>query len=321
MKACIFDEKLKLVNNYEEPIMKENEALIRVIMVGICNTDEEITKGYMGYNGILGHEFVGIVESVENKEDSSLIGKRVVGEINLGCNSCDYCKKGLQRHCPNRETLGIWKKNGCFSEYLTMPVSNLIELDESIDTKSAIFTEPLAAAVEIVEQLHILPTDKVAVLGDGKLGILVALVLNAYNIDVLLIGKHENKLDIAKSQGIEVKLLSDLKVEKVFDKVVEATGSVNGFQTSLSLVKPRGVLILKSTIAANEKLNLASVVVDEITVLGSRCGQFRPALKLLKNKKIDVTPLISAILPFDKVIEGFEENRKKDTLKVLLKMD
>lgn len=321
MRALVFNNKLELKQNFEKPTPKENEALIKVKLVGICNTDYEITKGYMGYNGILGHEFVGVVEEI-NGEDKSMLGKRVVGEINLGCKNCDYCAKGLERHCPNRQTLGIFNKDGCFADYVTLPLSNLLEVNEKINNETAVFVEPLAAALEILEQLHIKPYEKVCVLGDGKLGLITALALNASNVDVTLVGKHQNKLDIAKEQNVKTMLLENLKQEdnKSFDVVVEATGRVSGFETSLSLVKPRGVLVLKSTIATGKELNLAPIVIDEITVLGSRCGQFAPALRLMEKNVIDFSKLVSAKLSFDDAVLGFEKNKEKNTIKILLEM-
>ncbi|MCI5824824.1 MAG: alcohol dehydrogenase catalytic domain-containing protein [Candidatus Gastranaerophilales bacterium] len=321
MRALVFNNKLELKQNFEKPTPKENEALIKVKLVGICNTDYEITKGYMGYNGILGHEFVGVVEEI-NGEDKSLLGKRVVGEINLGCKNCDYCAKGLERHCPNRQTLGIFNKDGCFADYVTLPLSNLLEVSEKINNETAVFVEPLAAALEILEQLHIKPYEKVCVLGDGKLGLITALALNASNVDVTLVGKHQNKLDLAKEQNVKTVLLENLKQDdnKSFDVVVEATGRVSGFETSLSLVKPRGVLVLKSTIATGKELNLAPIVIDEITVLGSRCGQFAPALRLMEKNVIDFSKLVSAKLSFDDAILGFEKNKEKNTIKILLEM-
>ncbi len=321
MRALVFNNKLELKQDFEKPTPKENEALIKVKLVGICNTDYEITKGYMGYNGILGHEFVGVVEEI-NGEDKSLLGKRVVGEINLGCKNCDYCAKGLERHCPNRQTLGIFNKDGCFADYVTLPLSNLLEVNEKINDETAVFVEPLAAALEILEQLHIKPYEKVCVLGDGKLGLITALALNASNVDVTLVGKHKNKLDIAKEQNVKTMLLENLKQEdnKSFDVVVEATGRVSGFETSLSLVKPRGVLVLKSTIATGKELNLAPIVIDEITVLGSRCGQFAPALRLMEKNVIDFSKLVSAKLSFDDAVLGFEKNKEKNTIKILLEM-
>ena len=319
MKAVVFDEELKLMDNYEKPVPKEGEALVRVTLAGICNTDYEITKGYMGYCGVLGHEAVGIVEEV-NDVDKSLVGKRVVPEISYGCKEpdCPWCAQKLYRHCPNRHTLGIFHKDGVFAQYFTMPVEVLFEVPENVPDEQAVFVEPLAAALEILEQHHIKPFEKVVILGDGKLGLITALALNALNIDVTLVGKHLNKLDIARAQGCKTSLLNDFPVEKKYDVVVEATGSISGFETALALTRPRGVLVLKSTVAASKEFNLAPVVIDEITVLGSRCGQFPAALRLLKSGRVDFSPLISAVYPADKAIEAFEKNKEKDTLKVLL---
>lgn len=321
MKAIVFDNGLKLDNNYPKPVPQEGEALIRVTLAGICNTDYEITKGYMGYAGILGHEFVGVVEEV-NDEDKSLIGKRVVAEISWGCGDpdCEWCAKKNYRHCPNRHTIGIWKKDGCMAEYLTVPTNILFEVPDNVTDEQAVFVEPLAAACEITEQLHIEPMSKVVVLGDGKLGLTTALTLNALNLDVLLIGKHQNKLDIAAAQGVKTKLLNDFEIEKKYDVVVEATGSASGFETSMALTKPRGVLVLKSTVASGKELNLAPIVIDEITVLGSRCGQFPPALRLLENHRIDFTPFITKIYSIDDALEAFEANKAKESLKILIKI-
>lgn len=321
MKAIVFDKELKLDKNYAKPLPKEGEALIRVELAGICNTDYEITKGYMGYVGILGHEFVGVVEDV-NGADKSWIGKRVVAEISYGCDdpNCEWCAKKNYRHCPNRHTLGIWKKDGCFAEYVTMPTKVLFEVPQNVPNEQAVFVEPLAAACEITEQLHIEPTQKIIVLGDGKLGLTTALALNAQNLDVLLVGKHQNKLDIAKAQGVETKLLSEFKLEKKYDVVVEATGTASGFETSIALTKPRGVLVLKSTVATGKELNLAPIVIDEITVLGSRCGQFAPALRMLKNNRINFTPFITKTYSIDEALEAFEANKAKESLKILIKI-
>ena len=321
MKAIVFDNELKLDKNYPKPVPKEGEALIRVTLAGICNTDYEITKGYMGYVGVLGHEFVGVVEEV-NGPDKSLVGKRVVAEISWGCDdpNCEWCAKKNYRHCPNRHTIGIWKKDGCMAEYITLPTNILFEVPANVTDEQAVFVEPLAAACEITEQLHIDPSSKVVVLGDGKLGLTTALTLNAVNLDILLIGKHQNKLDIAKAQGVKTQLLNEFKIEKKFDVVVEATGTASGFETSMALTKPRGVLVLKSTVASGKELNLAPIVIDEITVLGSRCGQFKPALRLLENNRIDFTPFISKVYPIDDAIEAFEANKAKETLKILIKI-
>lgn len=318
MKAVVFDNELKLVNDYAKPIPKKGEALVKLSMAGICNTDYELTKGYMGFKGILGHEFVGVVEEV-NHENKNLLGKRVVGEINCGCNNCEWCYQGLERHCPNRQTLGIWQKDGCMAEYVAMPLETLIEVPENVSDEQAVFVEPLAAGLEILEQLHIQPIQKVVILGDGKLGLTTALALNSSNIDVLLVGKHQNKLDIAKDQGVKTKLLENMEIKKEWDFVVEATGSISGFEMALNLTKPRGTLVLKSTVAATKEFNLAPIVIDEIRVQGSRCGRFAPALRLLESGKIDFKSLISGVYSVDKAIEAFEKNKEKDTLKVLLK--
>ena len=321
MKAIVFDNELKLDKNYPKPTPQAGEALIRVDLAGICNTDYEITKGYMGYVGVLGHEFVGTVEAV-NSDDKSLVGKRVVAEISWGCDdpNCEWCAKKNYRHCPNRHTIGIWKKDGCMAEYITLPTNILFEVPENVTNEQAVFVEPLAAACEILEQLHIEPTSKVLVLGDGKLGLTTALTLHAHNLDVLLVGKHQNKLDIAKQQGVKTALLSEFKQEKIYDVVVEATGSASGFETSMSLTKPRGVLVLKSTVATGKELNLAPIVIDEITVLGSRCGQFAPALRLLENNRIDFTPFITKTYSIEDAIEAFEANKLKESLKILIKI-
>ena len=318
MKALVFDKELNFVTDYPKPIPQKNEVLIRVTHAGICNTDVEITKGYMGFKGICGHEFLGIAEEV-NAEDKSLLGKRVTGEINLGCGSCPDCYNNMQRHCQNRQTLGIYKKDGIFAEYVTLPIENVIEIPDSIPDNDAILVEPLAAALEILEQIHIKPADKVAVLGDGKLGILISLVLSTTPADLITIGKHENKLEILRKQGIKTKLLSDANETKYFDIVVDATGSVDGFEKCISLVKPRGIFVLKSTVAAQKPINLAPIVIDEISVIGSRCGQFRPALRLLEKKIFDLNPLISKTFDFDNAIDAFNYAQEKGVLKVILK--
>ena len=324
MKAIVFDKELKFDTNYKKPEPKEGEALIKVTLAGICNTDYEITKGYMGYVGVLGHEFVGVVEDVNsnNPDDKKWIGKRVVAEISYGCDdpNCEWCAQKNYRHCPARHTLGIVNKDGCFAEYMTMPLNVLFEVPANVPDEQAVFVEPLAAACEISEQLHIEPMKRVLVLGDGKLGLTTALTLHAQNLDVTLVGKHQNKLDIARNQGVKTKLLQDLKIENIYDVVVEATGTAGGFETSMTLTKPRGILVLKSTVATGKELNLAPIVINEITVLGSRCGQFPPALRLLENNRIDFKPFISKIYSIDNAIEAFEANKAKDTIKILIKM-
>ena len=318
MKAVEFRNNEIIINNdAKKPELKPNEALIRVKLAGICNTDIEITKGYMGFSGILGHEFVGIVEEV-NSEDKSLIGKRVVGEINAGCGTCEWCGKGLERHCPNRGTLGIWQKEGCMADYVNLPIKNLIVVPENITDEEATLVEPFAAAFEILEQLHIKPADKVAILGDGKLGLNIGLALSTIPCDLIHVGRHQNKLDIVAAQKVSTILSKDLKVEKIYDVVIDATGSVDGFETALALVKPRGILVLKSTVAGDKPLNMAPIVIDEITILGSRCGQFAPAVKFLEKEFVNLKPLIDKTFDAKDAIEAFEYSRKKGVLKVLL---
>jgi threonine dehydrogenase-like Zn-dependent dehydrogenase len=317
MRAIEFDKELKITEMAIIPEPKEGEALIKILTAGICNTDIEITKGYMGFSGILGHEFVGIVEKINDKKQD-LLNKRVVGEINCGCGSCEYCLKGLETHCPNRSVLGIFNKNGCFAEYITLPIKNLHIVPDSVSNQEAVFAEPVAAAFEILEQMQIKPTDKVLVLGDGKLGILISLVLNLTQAEVLLVGKHKDKLDIAKAQQVKTKLLDELEEKRIYDVVVEATGNINGFEQAMRLVKPRGTIVLKSTIASEKPLNLAPIVIDEITVLGSRCGVFEPALKVMQRKLIDVKPLISAEFDFSQAKEAFDLSKTRGILKVLV---
>ena len=319
MRAVVFDETLQYREDYQKPVPQKGEALVKVVLAGICNTDYEITKGYMGYKGILGHEFVGIVEEV-NGEDKSLVGKRVVAEISWGCDSpdCPWCAVKNYRHCPNRHTLGIWRKDGCFADYVTIPTNVLFEIPDNVTNEQAVFTEPLAAACEISEQLHIQPCQTVLVQGDGKLGLITALTLNSQNYDVTLVGKHPEKLALVQGLGIKTVLLNDLG-DKKYDVVVEATGSVSGFESAMVHTRPRGILVLKSTVATGKELNLAPIVIDEITVLGSRCGQFKPALRILERNAIDFSKLITQIYPVEKSLEAFERNKAKDSVKVLIK--
>ena len=317
MKAAVFDGELKIVTNRPVPEPAENEALIRIRLAGICNTDLEIMKGYMGFKGVLGHEFVGVVEAV-NGDAQHLMGKRVVGDINCACGVCEYCRKGLKRHCPERVTLGIKGKDGALAEYIAMPVDNLFEVPRAVKDEEAVFTEPLAAAFEIMEQIHIRPTDNVLVMGDGKLGLLTALVLNLTQARVLLSGKHEPKLKIARDQGVATTEMKDLARQKIYDIVVEATGSADGFDLALNYVKPMGTIVLKTTAAEARTINLAPLVIDEVRLVGSRCGPFEPALSALSDKRIRVGPLISGVYDFSRIGEAFERAKETTSLKVLV---
>lgn len=318
MKAIVFDGRL----NYREdrPLPKPDkagDALIRVRMAGICNTDLEIVKGYMGFRGIPGHEFVGTVEKV-NERKRSLAGKRVVGEINCVCGVCDYCTGGLSRHCPERTTLGISGRDGAFAEYLTLPAENLHEVPDNVTDEEAVFTEPLAAAFEIVEQVSIKPTDRIVVLGDGKLGLLCAFVLALTGAEVTLAGNNQHKLAIAREAGIGTCLAKDLPVDKRHDVVVEATGAPAGLQKALECVRPRGTIVLKSTVASTREVDLNKIVIDEVTLIGSRCGPFEPALRALSDRTINVMPLVSGIFPVGDALEAFKAAGQKGSLKVLI---
>ncbi len=316
MKALQFDgQKLGLVDS-EIPVPGRKEALIKVSYAGICNTDLEILRGYMGFTGILGHEFVGRVERAANP---TLVGKHVVGEINLACGNCDFCRQGLGRHCPNRSVLGILNKDGAMAEYVTLPVQNLHVVPGDVGELSAVFTEPLAAACEIIEQLEILPEYRVLILGDGKLAQLVAQVLSLYTENLLLVGKHPEKLGLLRKSNLQSVLLKDFdSPEQSFHVVVEATGSWAGWELGLKMVRPRGFLVLKSTYAQDHPFNLAPVVINEINVLGSRCGSFSDALHFLRKKAVDTESLISGIFPVAQWEDAFHLAQKPEALKVLL---
>lgn len=317
MKAIVFDTELKYFDNYPVPEPGRNEALVKVRMAGICNTDLEITKGFLGFKGVLGHEFVGLVEKV-NGPDQHLVGKRVVGEINCYCGTCDYCQKEMKTHCPNRVTLGIVNKDGAFAEYLTLPVSNLWAVPPQLSDEVAVFVEPLAAAFEILEQVHLTPTHRVLVLGDGKLGLLCAFVLDLAGLEVIVSGNHTEKLRLASEQGIATIHRSDLKPARRYDAVVEATGTAAGFETAVQCVRPRGLIVLKSTVAAGKEMNLTPLVIDEITLIGSRCGPFGPALRAMAKGSLPLRQMITGIYRPEQYPEAFAKARERGTFKILI---
>ena len=317
MRALVYDQGLHLVSDYPQPLCRPGEALIRVSLAGICNTDLEILRGYMGFHGVLGHEFVGRVEACA---DARWLGQRVVGEINASCGDCPACREGRPTHCPNRTTLGIAGREGALADYCLLPLRNLHALPAEISDEDAVFAEPLAAALEILEQTQIRPTERVVVLGDGKLGLLVAQVLSLTGCDLTCLGHHQDKLDILRRRGLDARL-ADSPLAGQADVVVDCTGHADGFATARALVRPRGRLVLKSTYHGQTVTDLTGLVVDEITLLGSRCGPFAPALRLLQRRLVDVASLVEAIYPLEEGVAAFERASQKGARKVLVRVE
>jgi len=333
VRALVFrNNELMLEKNYPLPDLRSGEALIRVVMAGICNTDLEITRGYLTFEGVLGHEFVGLVEAVHEGPGASpstyLIGKRVVGDINAACrrSDCAYCRQNMFTHCPDRTTLGIVNRDGAFADYLILPVSNLHVVPDNVSDEEAVFVEPLAANFEMLEQVHIKPTERVVVLGDGKMGQLAVQVLALSGCQVTMVGKHEEKLALASQRGIQTRLLEKVEGAQFntpgsrVDLVVECTGSAQGLELAMRMVRPRGIVLLKSTVADKSTLNLAPIVIDEIRIQGSRCGPFSPALRALSQRMVDVRLLISARYNLDEGLAAFEYAAQKEVLKVLVEI-
>lgn len=314
MTAVSFDEKLR-VEKVPKPQRNKGEVLIRVTKAGICNTDHEIIHGYVpGFNGIPGHEFIGIVEE---SDDDLLVGKRCTSEINCSCGTCEYCQNNLGRHCPDRTVLGIINRNGAFAEYLSVPERNVVLIPDAIPDDRAIFIEPLAAALEILEQVTISKDSKVLLFGDGKLGLLIGYVVSSTECDLTVVGKHRDKLALLDNYSVKTVLLNDF-IDKKFDIVIEATGNPSAFNRALLNVKPRGSIIFKSTYAGELNFNPSKVVVDEITIIGSRCGRFSAAIDFLNQNDIALEKLISREMKFHDALEAFEYSAKSDTLKVVL---
>src|SRR6478672_3420485 len=314
MKALwLENQQLQLRTNLPIPQPPEGEALVRVVRAGICNTDLELLKGYYPYTGVLGHEFVGIVE----QGSEQLAGKRVVGEINAACGECRFCRSGQPTHCEQRTVLGIVNRNGAFAEYLTLPLKNLHPIPDNVPTDVATFTEPLAAALEIQQQVSVGADDRVLVVGDGKLGQLVAQTLALTGCDLLVIGRHPEKLANLAARGIKTGLAEAI-TERSFDLSVECTGNPQGFAIARQALRPRGILVLKSTYAGQLTFDASSLVVDEITLIGSRCGPFSAALDLLATEKVDVASLIQSRFSLTEGLAAFEQAQQKGMLKVLL---
>lgn len=330
MRALVNERRPRLVRDYPTPRWKDDEALIRVLKAGICSTDIEITHGYMLFRGVLGHEFVGVVEGAAIAD---WIGKRVVGEINCPCHQCEYCKKGLGYHCPNRTVLGISGRDGAFADYLTLPLENLHALPKEIEDVEAVFVEPLAAAFRILEQLQqpsheegrksaFGPDTAVAVLGDGRLGLLAAQVLSLTDCELTVVGKHPEKLSILSNLGIDTVIIDKLPETERFDYLVDCTGSPSGLETAIKLTRPTGSIVLKSTFSHKKagNINLTSLVVNEISLIGSRCGPFSRAIDALQEGRIQVKPLVSEIYELNQGVEALQYASKKGVLKVILDM-
>jgi len=315
MQALYWDgNRLQVRQNYPVPHATEKTALVHINFAGICSTDVQLLQGYMGFQGVPGHEFVGTV----SEGPPALVGKRVVGEINFACGNCVRCRKGLGRHCPTRRVMGILNADGSFAQYVAIPIANLHLVPDSVEDEEAVFTEPLAAAFEILEQAPVQPATEVVVLGDGKLGLLCAQVLHTTGARVTLVGKHDAKLEIVRKLGVRTVLLADWKTHQA-DMVVEATGSTTGLAVAIEAVRPRGILVLKSTVAQRHTLSLAPLVIHEVTVIGSRCGPFGPALRALAQKQITVSPLIDKIYPLAEGVAAMRHASRRGALKVLLR--
>ena len=289
-------------------------AIVKVHLAGICATDLQIFKGYMGFKGVPGHEFVGTVADEANE----FAGKRVVGEINFGCGHCDACRRDLNRHCPNRSVMGILNADGAFADYVTVPTANLHIVPENISDEEAVFAEPLAAAFEILSQIQLNPGDEVLVLGDGKLGNLCAQALRLSGAKVTVLGKHADKLALIKKAGMRIIELKDWQPRQ-FDVAVEATGSASGLELALGAVRPRGILILKSTVAGKHQVSLAPIVINEINVIGSRCGPFPDALAALAAKQVSVMPLIEKCYELSDAVAAVNHAAKTGARKILLR--
>ena len=312
MRAWVLDDGVRMRTSQPAPTPAPGEVLVRVTRAGICETDLQLIKGYMGFRGVLGHEFVGVAES------GPYAGRRVVGEINCACGSCATCHRGFPTHCSNRTVLGILNHDGAFADLIAVPQANLHPVPDSIPDDVAVFTEPVAAAYQIPAQLAISRSDTVLVLGDGRLGNLCAQVLASLADNVTVVGKHRQKLELLSGMGIDTVLLSPDLPERAADIVVDCTGSESGLPTALRLVRPRGTIVLKTTVAGEQSMAWAPFVIDEVTLIGSRCGPFDQALAALEQGLVDVQPLISDRFSLSDGVAALERAGEKGVLKVLL---
>ena len=316
MRAIVLetdDVQLDMVRPAPAPAAEE--VLVRVTRAGVCETDLQLIKGYMGFRGVLGHEFVGVAES------GPLAGERVVGEINCACWQCDTCRSGFPTHCPNRTVLGILNHDGAFADLIAVPQRNLHRVPDAIPDDIAVFTEPVAAAFQIPAQIEIAGSERIVVLGDGRLGNLCAQVLASMADEVLVIGKHREKLALLDAMGLKTALLSDDLPQRSFDIVVDCTGSESGLPAALKLVRPRGTIVLKTTVAGTQTLAWAPFVIDEVTLVGSRCGPFDRALNALEHGLVDVEPLITDRFNLSNGMMALRRAQQKGVLKVLIEMD
>jgi alcohol dehydrogenase len=319
MRALVFDKTLSFDPRHAEPKREEGECLIKVRRAGVCATDLEITRGYMGFAGVLGHEFVG--EVVESPAARQWVGKRVVGEINVVCGRCDLCLSGLSNHCRNRTVLGILNRPGAFADFVRLPAINLHEVPAAVEDDAAVFVEPLAAAFQVTKQVKLDGKRWVTVLGDGRLGLLCAQVLRNAGCPVRVIGKHAEKMRLCDQWGIRSRPVSEITPRHDQDVVVDCTGSAAGLELAMQLVRPRGTIVLKSTVAEGKPINLAPLVIDEINVVGSRCGPFREAVRALAEKSVDVTSMIHRRMKLEQGVEAMDVAGKPGVLKVLLTME
>ncbi len=315
MRAVVFDGRLTVVKDYPIPDVPPGWALIQVQSAGICGTDIELMKGYKTFKGVLGHEFVGTVSVCD---DPVRVGQQVAGEINVGCGKCECCTTGLQRHCLDRSVLGIIRHDGCMADYCVLPLTNLWAIPGDLPSERAIFIEPLSAACEILEQLQINGTERAIVLGDGRMGILCAWVLATALADVTLIGHHPEKLARAEWRHLKTELATPVRMPEA-DIVVDATGTTGGLQEAIARCRPRGTVVLKTTVASNDAVDLSLIVVNELTVVGSRCGQFKDGLRMLTAyPDMPVAALITARYPLEQAMAAFEHAARPDALKILI---
>jgi len=306
------DGAVRFRADYPQPQPENGEVPIRVLRAGVCETDLQLVNGYMNFRGILGHEFVGMAET------GKFAGRRVAGEINCSCGDCEFCRNGLGNHCPQRTVLGILNRDGAFADYVSLPERNLHPLPDEIDTDAAVFVEPLAAAFQIPAQVPLHPQQRVVVLGDGRLGNLCAQVIARSGCRLTVVGKHAEKLALLKKRGVETALLREFPMNRDADIVVDCTGSPTGLPTAVQLVKPRGTVVLKTTTAGTQTLSTAPFVIDEITLLGSRCGPFPAAIEALQNAEIDVRQLIADRFPLSEGVAAIRRAAEPGVLKVLL---